>query len=309
MIGGPGGPATRDWWQRPSLVVIQLNMIEKLGNGSGHLGRRVPVVVVLRGEGETSMAQHVASEVVGRSGGLYPKVAEHGVRLPSAQEHDVVGANVGAEEGSGPTRAQGAARETGGLNASGGRSAGGSPAQGVGYLGWGNVNVTRFGMGSEEPVQRGCRRRLSAAEMVDKPAKRLGGAEKGVIGRAMPHLFAPDGILLVIELENSIGDAFNVAQVINRSVRAVVDFSIHVEENVAETEGLRAAFGLTIGVFGRPKEEEESKHNQAHEVLVRLEVGLVDAGRSGLESRQLFEDGGVDRVGPGSRVVVPAEAS
>ena len=111
MIGGPGGPATRDWWQLPSLIVIQFNMIEKLGNGRGHLSRRVPVVVVLRGEGETSMAQHIASEVVGRSGGLYPKVAEHGVRLPSAQEHDVVGANVGAEEGSCPTRAQGAARD------------------------------------------------------------------------------------------------------------------------------------------------------------------------------------------------------
>ena len=65
--------------REPSLVVIEFDMNEKLGDGSGHLLRRVPVVVVLRGEAEAAVTQHITGEVMSCGGSLNPQVAEHGV--------------------------------------------------------------------------------------------------------------------------------------------------------------------------------------------------------------------------------------
>lgn len=50
------------------------------------------------------MVQHLLRKVVGVDVGLDAKVAEHGVGFPSAEEHDDVGVNVGAEEGGGAAR-------------------------------------------------------------------------------------------------------------------------------------------------------------------------------------------------------------
>ena len=55
----------------------------------------------------------VFTEVVGNGGGLDAEVGEHGVGLPAAKHFDVVTVNIGAEEGSGPSRAQGPSRQLG----------------------------------------------------------------------------------------------------------------------------------------------------------------------------------------------------
>ena len=39
-----------------------------------------------------------------------PEVPEHGVQFPTAKEHDGVAVDIGAEEGGGPARAEGAGR-------------------------------------------------------------------------------------------------------------------------------------------------------------------------------------------------------
>ncbi len=65
--------------------------------------------VVPRGKGVAPVVQHLLGEVAG--GGLDPEVAEHGIRLPSAQELDVVGVDAGAQQGGGSAGAKGAGAE------------------------------------------------------------------------------------------------------------------------------------------------------------------------------------------------------
>ena len=52
------------------------------------------------------MLEHAFAEVVGNGGSLDAEVGEHGVGFPAAKHFDVVTVDIGAEEGSGPSRAQ-----------------------------------------------------------------------------------------------------------------------------------------------------------------------------------------------------------
>ena len=72
---------------------------------------RLDVLVDARSEGVVAMGEHGLSEVVGGEGRLDPKIAQHGVGLPAAQELDGVRIDVGAKEGRGAARAQGAGRD------------------------------------------------------------------------------------------------------------------------------------------------------------------------------------------------------
>ena len=64
---------------------------------------------VLRREGELPGFEHEVREVV--SVGLEVKVAEHGVGAPPSEELDVLLGEASAQEGGGPSRAQGAGGE------------------------------------------------------------------------------------------------------------------------------------------------------------------------------------------------------
>ena len=64
-------------------------------------------------EGVGTMVEHLLGIVELQGGSLNAKVAEHGVRFPSAQELDGILVNAGAQESSGATRAKGSGTDEG----------------------------------------------------------------------------------------------------------------------------------------------------------------------------------------------------
>ncbi len=72
-------------------------------------GERSGAVVLARGEGVGAVVEHLLGECAGRS--LDAKITEHGIRLPTAKELDVVGVDSGAEEGGSTAWTEGASTE------------------------------------------------------------------------------------------------------------------------------------------------------------------------------------------------------
>ena len=84
------------------LVSVELFVREESSYGWGSLLRSPTVLVGSGVKCEVAAVEHSLRVVVGVSGGLDSEVAEHGVGLPSAEELDGVGVDIGAEQGSGP---------------------------------------------------------------------------------------------------------------------------------------------------------------------------------------------------------------
>ncbi len=169
------------------------------------------------GEGVVAMVEHALGVVAALSGGLDAQVSEHGVRFPSAEELDVVRVDVGAEEGSGPTRSERASAEKVGLDASGGLKGSGGVPQGVGDEG-------RFGV-VPTPVERvgvvvtvnGCVvRSVVDAKVPGNACEGFDRADKRVVGSAVADEFAPDSVLLVSESQVRVCDAVDAVQIIQR---------------------------------------------------------------------------------------------
>ena len=85
------------------------------------------------GEGEIPSVKHALRE--GGGCGLDTKVAEHGIRLPAAKQHDGLGADIGTEESSGSAGAEGASGDLGREDASAQFLLAGSVLEGVGDAG------------------------------------------------------------------------------------------------------------------------------------------------------------------------------
>ena len=86
-------------------------------------------------EGVGAVVEHALGELLGVDGGLDPEVPEHGIRLPSTEEHDGVTVNIGTEEGRGPARAEGPGRHLGRVDAGGGGDGLGGMPEGIGDVG------------------------------------------------------------------------------------------------------------------------------------------------------------------------------
>src|SRR5512137_2916019 len=148
------------------LVLIKLVMGQEFMNGNRSLQGGLLEAESLRVESVGTVGEHVLGEA-GRES-LDAKIAEHGIRLPAAQEHDDIAVNISTEEGSGTTRAEGTGADEGRVNASGGFTGPGSVAQGVGdILGLDSRPGTKLRMGVVEGIQRSVGRGAMEAEMVD----------------------------------------------------------------------------------------------------------------------------------------------
>jgi hypothetical protein len=128
-------------------------------------------------------------------------------------------------------------------------------------------------------------------------------------------LLAFDSILLVIEREAGTckgGDelAFREGQsvfVMQRCVEGGVDSVMYCEGDIAETKGLAPGFSCGgVEVFGRAEQPEEGEDDE----LDGLQLEVAQDWVVNVEDREeLADDGDVDRVGSGCRIIVSFHGS
>ena len=98
-------------------LVVELLVCEDRSDASGDFARgSIPSFVDARGEGVGPMVEHELGLVVAVCSCLDSEVAEHGIRLPSAEEGNMVTVDAGAHECGGPTRSEGASTEQVGVD-------------------------------------------------------------------------------------------------------------------------------------------------------------------------------------------------
>ena len=106
--------------------------------------------------------------------------------------------------------------------------------------------------------------------------ERLARAEEGVIVGTVACLFAPCGILLVVEYEGGAADSLQGVRVIQRCLRCAAVRVVNGEVDVSEQEGLGPCFRcLRPSIFGGPQEPEEGDDAEVHDVLVEHSVPRV----------------------------------
>lgn len=101
------------------IVVEEFMVVKDLDEGFRRLKWKRHVVVFSEGaggEGVGAMVKHFLGKVRSVDVGLDAQIAEHGIGFPSAEEHDVVGINVGAEEGCSAARAEAASGHESGVD-------------------------------------------------------------------------------------------------------------------------------------------------------------------------------------------------
>jgi hypothetical protein len=251
------------------------------------------------------VVQHLLGEVAG--GGLDPEVAEHGIRLPSAQELDVVGVDAGAQQGGGSAGAEGAGAEEVRRDARGRLEERGGIAEGVGDV----LRLDRVpGLMSRVVivmrVYRGIGSGPIAAETEGYASERFGRAVERVRVGAVSHLFASHGILLVRKAQGRMSDALHKF-VIQRCRGAVGGGAVDREGDVAVQKGLGPAIliGGAVQIFGGTQEPVVRDNDEVDEMGIEGAVfSVVDI--EGIQ--EASEDGEVCRVGPSGRVVFVAEA-
>ena len=180
-------------------------------------------------EGVGTMFEHEARE--GTGGGLGTKVSEHGIRLPTAQEHDVVCVHVGTEEGGSTTRAKGATGNKRGFDACFLVHGFCCYSKGSGDGGGGSVVPAAFA-GVVVGVDRGGGSATMFADVHNKAAEGFDRTEMGVSSRGMTDLFALDSILLVSKGERGASEAIQVPFVIQRYCHGREDGTSYGEADV-----------------------------------------------------------------------------
>ena len=140
-------------------------------------------------------------------------------------------------------------------------------------------------------------------EMSGESSKGFSRAQIVVGGGPVADLLAPDSILLVSEHERSVSERC-VRHVIQRRVRSLVDLAVSCEGDVAETEGLGAAFASALEVLRRSEEPEEGNNGEVDGVFVGLAMDGVFSVEGSVEPS---EDGDIGWVSSCLRVVLVAE--
>ena len=255
-----------------------------------------------RSEGVGAVIEHLLGEAA--KVGLDAKVPEDRVRGPTAEELDVVGVFPSTEEGCGATRPQRAGAEKCGVDAGGFLERLGSDAKSSGDeldfhvvpLLLGRVSVVVSGDG-----RVGCS--VSALEPQRDAGESFRGAEERVAVGSMANSFPTHGVLLVREGEcsvaNSVDDLF-----IQRRLVSGKGFTVDSESDVAEAEGLGAAFASVVEVLGRPKQPVEGHDDEVEDMAVDFAVDRM------LEVEylaNLSDDGQVRGVGASGGVVFVSE--
>ena len=259
-------------------------------------------------EDVAAVLEHVLRVVMGVDGGLNPEVPEHGVGSPAAQELDAIGVGFGAEEGCGPSRAQGFDSEEGGRDTGAGADAVGPDAQPAGDLTVQDVApaVLSYMEVAEERRVRGCS--MLAVVQAD-PCHGLDRAEHGIGVGFVPDLFAANRILLVSERKSDILHTEEVVHVIERCVGDEVGFAFDGKADVLKLEGLgpqvlRVCCAWAQELTGA-EEPVETDDGEAEDVTVDGALGLmveVKVVAHGLEEEEAA------RVDSGGRVVELLEA-
>ena len=258
-------------------------------------------------EGVGAVVEHALGELLGVDGGLDPEVPEHGVGLPASEEHDGVAVDVGAEEGSGAARAEGAGGHFLRMDARGSLDGFGSMPQGVGHVSGSDfVPAVVLRVRVEVVMDRRGGIGIPLAEAECEAAESLARAESRVGGRAVADLFTAHCILLVTKLEGRGGDAIHVGEFIQRCSRRAVDGASDGEVDVLELEGLGAGLGSgPVGVFGWSEQPEEADDDEVADDALE---GAVLAMSEVEDLVETAEDGGVDRVGSVGRRVFALES-
>ena len=196
--------------ERTTRLFVEFVVGEQRGDVGRCLLREPGVVEDLWGEGVRAVVEHELSEVVGNGGCLDAEVAKHGVREPAAEELDGVAVDTCAEEGCSAARTEGARRWEMGRDACGALDRGGGVAQGVGDVeGLDRAPATVVAVVVAVHVDGLVRWSSGQFEASGDAPERLAWAEEGVVIRTVAHLFASDGILLVVEHEGGVADSLH----------------------------------------------------------------------------------------------------
>ena len=132
--------------------------------------------------------------------------------------------------------------------------------------------------------------------------ERFAWAEEGVVIRTVAHLFASDGILLVVEHEGGVADSLDGVQVIQRCLWGAVVHFVDGEVDVPEQKGLSPCFGrLRLGAFRGAEQPVVGDDAEVHSVLVEHSVAWVLEVE---DVEQGLENGDVDGVGSGFGLVL-----
>ena len=107
-------------------------------------------------------------------------------------------------------------------------------------------------------------------------SERLAWAEERVVVCTVAHLFASDGILLVVEHEGRVADSLYGVRVIQRCRRGAVVCFVDGEVDVPEQKGLSPGFErLRLGTFRGAEQPVVGDDAEVHSVLVEHSVAWV----------------------------------
>ena len=127
------------------------------------------------------------------------------------------------------------------------------------------------------------------------------GAEERVIVGTVADALAFESVLLSDKFESR-GAQMGKSVIIQGRIRGVVHCAANVKVDMAEFEGLRASVGGTgVTVLGWLEQPEEGHDDEVNDVSVKSSMDGVLGVDDVIEGA---EDGHIDRVGAGRRVVV-----